>query len=180
MRRKFYKKYLGNYMSVYCGIAGLFLVILPAFLAVYLWLQMGMKSLLLVIFFMIGMIFLAVVYVSLANHFWSYGYFESEQIRVKCIFRKEFVIQYTDCVDVGVGYYNHRTFLPGFSPVIKYIYFSSTLLSEEQRTAINLVKPSKTFIKLGYNRKNYEDLLCILPTRQATMLKNQVDLIERK
>lgn len=134
----------------------------------------------LVVWFLIFSLFVFVCFIGLANHFVSIGIFEKDKVIVKCIFRKTYSISYDKFKDVGIGYYTHGVLNSSLGSNVSYIYFACGKLKDEQKYNINLLKPSKSFVKLGFSKKNYDDMIEVLPAELSDMLKDSYEELKSK
>lgn len=134
----------------------------------------------LVALFIIFSLLVLVCFIGLADQFVSIGIFEKDKVIVKCLFRKTYSISYDKFKDAGIAYYIHGVLNSPLGSRVNYIYFAGRKLSDEQKCNVNFLKPSKSFVKLGYNRKNYDDLMKVLPDELSDMLKDSYEELKAK
>ena len=169
---KSHKRYLGNFISIYCILAlFVFLMILILFSICVLTAKISPAT----IFIFIMCIFLGSLLLyysfSVANQLFTWCEFCEKYIIIKTLFYRPYKIYYSKCSDVGIGYYIHGVLNSHLGTKIKYIYFSYYKVEKTYKSHINLLKPTKTFIKIGYRKSTYEFLLKNLPPKQAVMLE---------
>ena len=94
-----------------------------------------------------------------------------DKAAVKMLWITLYTIYYTECVDVGSGYYIYtsRTGEALFAP--RYIYLSTEFIKSEKPGKINTVNIGKTFIKFHYTEKAFKYLSTKLPKKQLSMLQ---------
>lgn len=175
------KRILAPGMGIYIGIAAPVLCVVPIFLLIFVIKNETVGNIIpIIIFSVLGFIVLCAYYISVMDQLYSYGIFNKDRVIVKCPLRKTYVIEYKDIKDVEIGYYFHGAYNTSLGSKVKYIYFAKRKLSEEQKSNLNLLKPSKSFIKIGYNQKTYNYLIDILPDELSDMLKESYEELKAK
>lgn len=172
MKKQFY---LGSVFSAYAAIASVILAVFPlVFAAVVLSSQINFTTILLSVVLIMCFAFFAFSFKKLSRDLFSWGIFDKDKVIVKTLFSKDIVIEYDKCCDVGVSYYVHGVLNSKVGTKSLHIYFSYSILNEQQKSNINLMHNSETFIKLSFNKKHYNYLIGVLPKKQAEMLKRSV------
>lgn len=80
-------------------------------------------------------------------------------------------MEYADCTDVGVGYYIHSVLNSNIGSKVTFIYLSYHKVDSKYKCQMNLLKPTRTCIKIGFRKKTYQYLLNNLPPKQRKMLE---------
>lgn len=106
----------------------------------------------------------------IANQIYSWGQFSDDHVLVKTLFAKSCSIAYAKCFGCGIGYYTHGILNSQGGTKIYYIFLSYDKFDEQYRSKINLWRPTKTRIKVGFSKELYEYLAAVLPKAQAQML----------
>ena len=109
------------------------------------------------------------------NLCYAWGNFQQDAVYVKVLFDKVFPIYYDKCKSCGIAYYRHAYMNNPksiFGSDFYFIFLSVDMFDEKYRYQINKMAPSKTQIKVGFNKELYEHLLIWLPKKQADMLQN--------
>lgn len=177
------KKYLGSKITGFLAIVSpLLFVILPfAFGTIVLITSSNFAAI-----FVSLMCYLCVlIFILYLKHIfcqlYTWGIFDKEKIHVKTILGKNYDVFYDRCSTIGIGSYNHSTFLGGFGKNIYFLFFSYEPFDEKYRKQINAWNPSKTQIKVEFDEKLYEYLIHTLPRKQALILMQEYRLfIESK
>ncbi|MCH5315796.1 MAG: hypothetical protein J1E81_07770 [Eubacterium sp.] len=115
-----------------------------------------------------------------ANAFLSVASFEKDKVIVHTLFRKKFTINYCDVLDIGVSFYIHGILGSNMGSKVKYIYLSKRAVPNRYKKNVNYIKPNKSFIRLAYNKKNYRDLMNILPYDLSTMLNQSIEDMDKQ
>jgi hypothetical protein len=180
------KKYLGSYMTIYCGIAAVLIWILMLVFMIFLITSKnttsddGANFVLVPLCAMFFCIFSCCIF-SIADQLFSYGIFEKDRVVVKCPFRKTYVIEYQNIKEVACGFYMHSVLNAGhIGSKVNYIYFAGRKLSDVQKTNLNMLKPSKSFIKFGYSEKTYNYLIETLPDNLSDMLQESYNGLKQQ
>jgi hypothetical protein len=169
------KKFLGTYMSntmlIICIIA-----IIAFFIATCEFVfnpklaqdrVIGATVMGLVVLFYIFLLILT------APYYLSWGVFEKDKLTIKCLFRKDIVIEYEKMKDAGVGYYFHSGMGTPIGSRVNYLYLSGKKLTDFQKEHMNMIPLSKSFLRCGIKKDLYEYLLVVLPPElSATLKKN--------
>ncbi len=100
--------------------------------------------------------------------------FTEEGIEFRQIFKKTEFHSYREYAYVEKAYY------PYYGMPMWYMVLSNRRLRNEERCQINAVSVSPSMIKIRYNKKNYEAVLSIVPSRIALSLKAQFKDIPAK
>ena len=165
------KRYLGAYMNVFIAIACTLFFLCPLGVGIYLLIADRDKAGAILFFSAAAMFFLFIVLLS--NQIFAWGHFYQDKLKVSALFRKNFTVEYSKCVDVGIAHYFHGAHSSSIiGSRVFYIYLSYTYLEPKYKNNINMAQPTKTFVKIGYSRKTYEYLMKVLPERQAVMLSD--------
>ena len=93
--------------------------------------------------------------------------FTKDSVEYRQAFRKPEVHAYTEYAYVNKAFYLHSGF-PAY-----YMVLSSRRLRKDEVWQINNVRVGPGMIKIRYNKKNYERLLSIVPSRIALSLQAQ-------
>ena len=106
---------------------------------------------------------------------YSFGKFTEKGILIRTGIFHKFEISYQKCKSIGIARYTHGILRSEFGPKYTYIFFSYEPFAETYRTHINQWKPTKTRIKVRFDRKLCAYLLTVLPERQAFSLKRDCE-----
>ena len=174
------KKYLGTYMEVCLGIFLLAAVIVPCLFAIFVSDKYNDIRYLIPLYSIPPLIMLLIILIFYANCFLSVASFEKDRVIVHTLFRKEFTINYCDVSDIGVAFYIHGIMGGNGGARVKYIYLSKRAVPNRYKKNVNYIKPNKSFIRLAYNKKNYRDLMNILPYDLSTMLTQSIEDMDKQ
>jgi len=166
------KRYAGDYMTAYCGFVLFVFTIGPIVLSCLLLAHdVSMRE----IFFSGMLVCLSCLcgywMVHRSEMLYSWYEFREEGVVVKSLFKRSYFVLYSQCNIVGIGYYIHGTLNSNVGSKLYYIYLSNQLIDEKYRHHMNLLIPSKSCLKIGYNKKTYEFLIQHLPKSQAVSLE---------
>ena len=173
------KKYLGSGMDAYAAVVMLIFSVFPiGFGILAISSERSVAT-----FFLLALGFSCSV--SCGFYIWScryqllsWGDFREKAVCVHVLFREEFALDYDKCRGCGIGMYRHAFMNSQNSMLgsnVYFIFMSLDCFPEKYRTRINLWKPSKTQIKVGFSKKLYEYLMEVLPPKQSAMLRRDYE-----
>ena len=165
------KKYLGSSITAYAAfIAPLFICLPLLFGFVALSSQVNEAT----ICILLGGVLCTAVWglwlKENAIQLYTWGDFLRDGVRVKTLFSKTYMFQYTRCFGCGIGYYTHGILNSKIGTKVYFIFLSYDKFDENYRSRINLWKPTKTRIKVKFNKDLYDFLIAVLPKTQSQML----------
>ena len=172
------KRYLGTVMNAYCAIVYPIFLIGPIVFAVFiLSLKINFVTVVIAIFLCCGTVinFINALKFNVFLQLYSFGKFTEKEIHIRTGILYKYEISYQKCKSIGIGRYTHRIGNSQYGPKYTYIFFSYEPFHETYRTRINQWKPTKTRIKVGFDRKLYAYLLTVLPERQAVSLRRDYE-----
>ena len=166
------KRYVGAAINAYVGIALLLFVVGSLFCAVALVTMESADagSVLCAFICLLAVIFWGLYARQCALQLYAWISLNQSSVRVKALLTKPFVIWYKDCKCIRIGYYTHGIANSSIGSKVYYIILSHSVLNERDLACINLWKPSKSGIKIGFNKKTYNYLLSVLPEKQRQLL----------
>ena len=166
------KKYLGSSIDAFSAI------IAPSILFGFLFfvissLITGIDTprIILLICYILGVIVWVINLHRARIQLYSWGNFCDNCVQVKTLFTKPFSIIYKNCSGCGIGYYTHGVLISQVGTKVYYIFLSYNKFDEKYRASINLWRPTKTQIKVRFNKKLYDYLIEVLPKTSAQALK---------
>ena len=166
------KRYAGDYMTAYVGFILFVFTIGPIVLSFLLLAQgVGLREILFSGMLVCLSCLCGYWMVHRSEMLYSWYEFREEGVVVKNLFKKSYLVLYSQCSTVGIGYYIHGILNSNVGSKLYYIYLSNQLIDEKYRHHMNLLNPSKNCLKIGYNRKTYEYLLQHLSESQSISLK---------
>ncbi|MBE6549125.1 MAG: hypothetical protein E7670_01710 [Ruminococcaceae bacterium] len=175
------KKYLGSKITAYAAVVSLFFIFAPLMFGLYLLCFVSVNA---------GSIFFVVAGIGCACawgvfikkesiQLFSWGTFQDKGVQIKTIFSKPIFLDYEKCKYCGIGYYVHGILNSKAGSNVFFIFLSYDAFDEAYRSKMNLWKPSKTRIKVGFNKKLYNHLITVLPKKQALkLIKDYETLIQ--
>ncbi len=178
------KKYLGTWISLYGAIAWPIICMLPLVLAIIVGKEAPsseiVPTIVLVAMCLVAEIVLIKYSIDLdiPGQFYSWGYFRGDGVEIKSPFRKKYVIEYSKCADIGVGYYIHGVLNSKIGSKVIFIYLSYNKIGESHKRNMNLLHPSGTFVKLAYSEKLSQFLLKALPKPQRMIFRENCRWME--
>ncbi len=162
------KKYAGDYMSVYVGVSTILLTVAPLLFAGWLlWQHIGIGEIVLAIQCLVCSLLMGNCMIRHSDVAYSWYEFQDGAVVVKNLFKKSYSIPYSQLYNTGIGFYIHGILGSRVGSKHIYIYLSHQLVDESLKCNINRLHPSKTCIKVAFNRKLYEFLLTRLSKEQA-------------
>ena len=167
------KKYLGSSIDAFCAVIapsillGFLLFVISSFST-----GIDIPRIILLIFCILCIIVWTVNLHRARIQLYSWGDFCAESVRVKPLFSKPFSIMYKNCSGCGIGYYKHGILNSQVGTRVCYIFLSYNKFDEKYRTRINLWHPTKTQIKVRFDKDLYDYLIEVLPKSSALALKN--------
>jgi len=165
------KKYLGSYMTAYAAIVLPIFCFLPLIFAFsMLSIEINFPTVVLSLMCASCTLIWGIYGFREKNQLYSWAFFKKDRVEVNCLFSKNNTILYEECNSSGIGYYTHGVLNSKAGTKIFFIFLSYNRFDESFRKNINLWKPSKTQIKVQFNKKLYTYLLSVLPKKQARML----------
>ena len=173
MRKNFY---LGNSFSGYAAIMAIVLVVVPVAFAAVILAQINFATVFLAVMMMVCSAIWIYSIKKVSRDLYSWGEFRQDKLILKTLFCKKVEIAYDVFCDVGISYYIHGVLNTKLGTKVRFIYLSTSVLNEQQKSNINVMHISKNFIKLRFNKNTYNYLISILPPRQAKMLEKSVKL----
>lgn len=145
-----------------------------------------------VIMIVIG-IFLIVFWIFTINAYWCWLSIEEDRIVFKPIFKKDIIINFGDCIYIGVADNEKDRRCQGLYDAIseacksrgdegKYIYITVAPFSEKYRHRINRVISKKGFIKFPYDDKVCLALIETIPSKTGELraFYNRMQLNDRR
>ena len=173
-------KYLGGWSDIEYAVVLPCMVVGPViFACIMLTIGIDGATIFLAIFCVICSIMWGVLTWKYRSTFYAWGSFQNDAVYVKVLFDKVFPIYYEKCKSIGIGLY-----VEGFTSKevgfrYYYIFFSYEHFDEKYRANINEMKPSHTFVTVGYSKRLYEYLLTVLPQHHAAALRHDYEMIQR-
>ena len=166
------KRYLGSKMTAYAAVICPLLVIAPlAFAVIVLCSEISGATLFLAALCCGCSIFYGIYIWKEAFQLYAWGEFQETAVRVRCLLRKEFALQYENCVGVGIESYRHNAIHTNIGSKVCFIYLSYDYYDTKYRGKINCWKPNERRIKVQFDQDLYEYLLAVLPKKQANLLQ---------
>lgn len=167
------RKYLGSKMTIYAAIMAPCFIIGPTIFAVIiLTSQINFESILLAFGCVTCTIIWGAYMHQVGIQLYSWGTFSDKGIQIKTLISRRYIVDYAKCKSIGIGMYVHGILNSNVGSKVKFIFFSYEPFDEKYRFAINLWRPTKTRVKVVFDRKLYEYLLTVLPENQARHLEN--------
>ncbi len=165
------KRYAGDYMTAYCGFVLLVFTLGPIVFSCYLLLpNIGYAQILFSFLCVVNSGLCAYWMISRSETMYCWYVFNEEGIVVKNIFKRTYLVSYSEFANVGIGYYIHGVMNSDIGSKMYYIFFSKQMIDDQYKSQINLVKPSKTFLKIGFNQKTYQYLVEHLSNSHVKLL----------
>lgn len=169
-------KYLGSKMTAYAAfIAPLFVIFPLIFGIAMLSTEISGATVLIAIGSVMCTVIWGYYIVSVSNQLYSWGRFQSEDVRVRTGFAKKHTIIYKKCKSCGIGFYTHGVLNSKVGTKECFIFLSYDAFDESFRANINLWKPTETRIKVGFSKKLYQYLISNLPEKQSSMLQRDYE-----
>ena len=166
------KKYLGSSVDAFAAIIAPLFIFFPLVFGVNLLsASVDIARVILIIGCVLCIIVWSLYLKQISIQLYSWGHFLEKGILVKTLGAKSCFIVYTKCLGCGIGYYTHGILNSHVGTKIYYIFLSYDKFDEHYRTKINMWKPTKTQIKIRFNKKVYDFLVAVLPRSQAKALE---------
>lgn len=172
------KRYLGTVMTAYVAIFYPIFLIGPIVFAVIALLSEISFVTVWIALYCIVCTAVFIVYALKFNillQLYSFGKFTGKGIEIRAGFFHKFTLSYSKCKSIGIARYTHGILRSQYGSKYTYIFFSYEPFDEKYRTNINQWKPTKTHIKVGFNRRLYAYLLTVLPERQVCLLERDCE-----
>ena len=167
------KKFLGGNIGVFNAISVFVVSLFPVSISVWIFKNdKGTDTIILVIFFsLLSVLWFVLVFFTVRKQIYIWGCFTDKGVEIFIPFAKKYTIDYAKCNDVGLACYYASAYKPYSGFRYTYIYLSYDTVGEKYKHSINMLKQSRTVVKIKYNDKIYDYLISVLPTKQVKMLK---------
>ena len=168
-------RYIGNYLTVFLAFAYLLLLLLPVMLAVIILNSQMNYATAFITLMCIMTVIVLIIYgkkVSLFSQLYTWCIFEDDGVAIKTLFSKKYKLYYTQCRDIGVIYYIHGILNSRLGSKQFFIYLSYDMIPAKCINEANHLIPTKTTIKISYNKSTFNYLTSVLPKKQKEILMN--------
>lgn len=164
-----------RYIGANCVYVCLFIPVILAMLAVVTVLVLSAERIIESFFVIICSFFfcasLICVLIREPLKFYAWGTFGPNSVKVNGLFLSGFVLEYSRCADLGIGYYHHGFSNSAVGIPYCYIYLSYDRVDRRYLRNINRMPLSDQCIKVRFDEQLYQYLLDSLPRRQALILR---------
>lgn len=165
-------RYIGNAITIFCAVMMIVFVVCPIIAIPFIFSsEVSISTIFISVCCALTSLLFVVYLRTVSNQLYTWCIFGKDGIIIRTLFQKKYRIDYTKCFDVGIGCYTHGVLNSNFGSKVPFIYLSYDRVDEKFKSQMNLLKPSKTCVKIGFHEKTYQFLLNCLPSKQAIMLQ---------